>query len=382
VVVAAVLDGGQKDEAALEDHPATPPCKSSAGGQAGSESFSEAWRLLAARNLSFDQRRGAQRELLDRWAEEDPLHLMRFFEGRAAPQGWSFKVATALREHHPDLLVRFARDHGALKALQSLAEGLDPRRAFDLLAKEPGVPPGYFREVAKRGAAADPDFADRVDKLPDEAAKEAFRCGVMEIQLEAEQWEAAAETLGHLQEESGSMAFEFGRSVAGSVPWDRCAGVALALPEELRARAIEGMLHDVTFSGDGVEAEPGSIRAFLEEVAGSGLKASLPHVAGLEPADAEEWGRWALNLPEGGTWETLRRSGLELWLEHDESAASAVLDLPPGVVRDTAMEALVRDRQRNDDEQGAAQALDLMSPEARARLERELAQESGDPFAE
>ncbi len=337
------------------------------------EAFSMAWRSLAARDLSVSERRAAKRELLEQWAKEEPLHFLRFFENRATPEGWDDAVVEALRTDQPEELIRFARDHGGLRLLGALAEEMDPRRAIRVLGEEEGIPPELFKEVAKRGAAVDPEFASRVNELPEGLARDFFLRGVMEVQIELEHHQAAAETLARLQQNGPEMATELGEWLAhDGIPWSERAGVILSLPEKHRHAAYEGAMDWGAGEIESHTTEPAEIRDFLSSLVEGGIPAvvPVPDEIDLPVEEAEIWGSWALDLPEGGAWEELRRSGLVLWLTNDDSAADRLWELPPGAARDTAMQALVQDLREDGDEEGASRALTLMSAAARAEWER------------
>ncbi|MCW1922129.1 hypothetical protein OKA05_06165 [Luteolibacter arcticus] len=253
----------------------------------------------------------------------------------------------------PELLARFAKDHGGMGLMGEMAGHLDPRRAFEVFGSEPGIPPAHFISIAARGAAVDPEFIGRLEELPDGPAKDAFRAGVMETQLEAGRWTEAVENLKSLEALGPPMAKEFGEALSAEVAWIERGELILAVPEPFRDEAFEGAMSASDEEMEAGSTDASQIQGFLESMAAAGLRAWVSESIELSPADASAWGTWALELPEGGEWEALRASSLALWLANDESAATTLRDLPPGAVRETAMRVLERELAKEGEDSSA-----------------------------
>lgn len=371
-LVAFLRPGGPALESSARELPSKRAPSVSATSEANpeAEAFSMAWRSLAELEMSRDLRRVAKAELLARWAKEEPLHFLRFFEKRALPDDWDEVAVEMLHTGHAKELLRFARVNGGMRLIGSLAERMDPRRSIGLLASEPGIPPEIFAEVASRGTAVDPDFARRVDELPAGPSRDFFLRGVMEVQMKGEDYRSAAETLGKLDENGPEMARELGEDLAhDGLPWPERAGLILSLPEKYRQEAYEGAMDWCAGEIERRTSEPAEIQDFLSSIVEGGIPATIPASIDLPEDQARDWGSWALGLPEGGAWEGLRESGVALWLAGDPGAPASLEDLPDGVVRDTALLALARRYRDSGDEEGVGNTLDQMSPAARMRWE-------------
>ncbi len=247
---------------------------------AAGDTFAEAWRVLAEDELTSPQRHDARGTLLKQWASADPQHLLRFFEGRALPSEWD----DCLREiagAHPGLVVQYARDHGSRKALKLLVERIDPRKAFEILAAEPGMPPELFAAVGRRGSAVDPGFAGRLADLPDGPARDHFGIGVIETDLAMSRWKEACALASMLDVGKERAAGLLGEHLAYLPGWEERSELLSGLTSDLRGPALAALVERLALRDD--IFDPRELKAFAEELAeensGEGLARVLERMA-------------------------------------------------------------------------------------------------------
>jgi len=298
--VAALLDrreSGSADssaEAALR----SPAVSSSSTGDA----FSQAWRTLAEQeDLTLSKRREAQRTLLKEWASADPRHLLRFFEKRALPYGWEDCLGVIV-ESHPDLVVQFARDHGSVKALHLLVDRLDPRKAMEILVADHGMPPELFATVAKRGTAADPDFAGHMSDVPEGPAHEQFVLGVIETDLAMSRWDSACSLVSLIGGERERAITLLGEHLASLPDGEERSELLLRLTNDLRGPVLAKLVEELAMREEASALH--ELKAFAEELAeensDEGLARALERMA---PAARVEVERVLAEPAEGASAE-------------------------------------------------------------------------------
>ena len=268
---------------------------------AAGDAFAEAWRVLAEDDLTSAQRYDARKTLLKQWASADPQHLLRFFEGRALPNEWDECLGVIAREH-PELVIQYARDHGSRKALELLAERMDPRKALETLAAEPGMPPELFATVAKRGSAVDPAFASRLADLPDGPVREQFAIGVIETDLAMSRWKEACVLASMLDEEKERAAGMLGEHLAALPGWEERSELLLGLTNDLRGPALAKLVESLALREEAFDAE--ELKAFAEELAEENSDAGLARVLErMAPAARVEVERVLAEPDEGASAE-------------------------------------------------------------------------------
>jgi hypothetical protein len=200
---------------------------------------------------------------------------LRFFEGRAVPEEWEDCLGV-IADAHPELIIRFARDHGSLKALSLLAGRIDPRKALESLAREPGMPLELFAIVAQRGTAADPGFAERVADLPKGPAREHFLSGVIQTHLAMSRWDEACELASQLRDQQERVAGLLGEHLAGLPEWEERSELLLGLSDDLRGPALAKLVEELAIRDEAVDLR--ELKAFAEELAEENSREGLARV--------------------------------------------------------------------------------------------------------
>jgi hypothetical protein len=300
-LVAAMLD---RRDATSADETADSPRRSPAVADASSSKgdvFSQAWRTLAEQeDLSRSQRREAKRTLLMEWASADPRHLLRFFEGRALPYGWDDCLGV-IAATQPELVVQFARDHGSLKALRLLVERMDPRKALETVAAEPGTPPELFATIARRGTAADPDFAGHLADLPEGPAREQFINGVIETDLAMSRWKKACALASLIEEKERATAL-LGEYLASLPDGAERSELLLGLTNDLRGPVLAKLVERLAMRDETFDLR--ELKAFAEELAEENSDEGLARVlARMAPAARVEVERVLAEPPEDASAE-------------------------------------------------------------------------------
>jgi hypothetical protein len=262
-VMAALLDQREapSPDVAAGSAPRLSPVSN--GLPAAGDAFAEAWRVLAEDDLTSFQRHDARETLLKQWASADPQHLLRFFEGRALPGEWDDCLGVIARDH-PELVIQYARDHGSRKALELLVERIDPRKAFETLVADHGMPPQLFATVARRGSAVDPEFVGRLAGLPDGPAHEHFAIGVIETDLAMSRWKDACALASTLNAEKERAAGLLGEHLAAVPGWEERSELLLGLTNDLRGPALEKLVESLAMRDEAVD--PHELKAFAEEL--------------------------------------------------------------------------------------------------------------------
>ena len=263
-VIAALLD--EREVASPEAGAAVtvPLSRTSSSLPAAGDAFSEAWRLLAESDLTASERSDAREALLKQWAGADPQHLLRFFEGRALPSEWN-DCLRVIAGGHPELVVQYARDHGSVKALHLLVERMDPRKALEMLAADPAMPPELFETVGRRGSAVDPGFSARLADLPDGRVREQFAIGLMETDLAMGRWKDACALAVQLDGQKERAAGLLGEHLAKLPGWEEQRELLAGLTDDLRVPALAKLVEDLAMRDDAADLH--ELRAFAEELA-------------------------------------------------------------------------------------------------------------------
>lgn len=274
-VMAALLDQREAPsrDAAVGPAPRLSPVSNAL--PAAGDAFAEAWRVLAEDDLTSSQRHDARETLLKQWASADPQHLLRFFEGRALPNEWDDCLGVIARAH-PEFVIQYARDHGSRKALVLLVERMDPRKALETLAAEPGMPPELFATIAKRGSAVDPAFAGGLADLPAGPAHEQFAIGVIETDLAMSRWKDACALASMLDGEKERAAGLLGEHLAALPGWEERSELLLGITKDLRGPALAKLVERLAMRDE--TFDPHELKAFAEELAGEISDESLARV--------------------------------------------------------------------------------------------------------
>ena len=362
------------------------------------------WNELAHTTMESRHRETLKEDLLNAWADDNPMGLLEFLLERpwTPYAGSQIKAIHKLADEHPDRLLSYALRQGCEQSLLALATTGDPWLAMErLLALGEGNLPGHIiSSLFEHAGSIDPEFHLKIDRLGPH--RDLAILTANEILYEGNQLDAFLSWLDSMPDQGvrKKMAVQIATlafSTNARIEW------ITGLPEAPRKHAIDHLFGDAAWehfftSMPDTETRFQWVSEFhrrgwldpRKHLAGDRLDFFLPQDSMLETgpensgveALADAWRKWAQELPDEPDYRDAKLMVMESIISIEPDRWPELLEIHNPQLRDSL---LARMTDHLGSEQAWAAIRQIGDPEIRQAAETYqswLDETGNDPFEE